>query len=241
MNKQFPILMGVVLILVGMMALSCSVLPMMGMNAWHWGPWRLWPLLVVGVGMLFVVPPFLTRGARGLGGLFIPGVPVLVTGGILLFASGFDAWRAWEWLWPLEVLGVAGGFLLAAIYMRNIWLLIPAIIVGANGLLFQFCTITGWWGIWAVAWTIEPLSVGLALLAVNVKQQSAGLLTAGIALCALSGVGFVGSLAIVLLSAIFSVGWLWGWMGPAMLIVTGALLLVMSVLHHPSAPSLRAE
>jgi hypothetical protein len=247
MNKQCPILaggpilIGVSLILIGMMALSCSVLPMMGMSAWHWGPWRLWPLLVVGVGMLFVVPPFLTRNARGLGGLFIPGVPVLVTGGILLFASVFDAWRAWEWLWPLEVLGVAGGFLLAAIYMRNIWLLIPVIIVGANGLLLQFCAITDWWGVWAVMWTIEPLSVGLALLAVNAKQHSAGLLTAGLALCALAGVGFVGSLAIVILSAIFSVGWLWGWMGPAILIVTGTLLLVMSVLHRPSIPNLTAE
>jgi hypothetical protein len=165
----------------------------------------------------------------------------LVTGGILLFASVFGAWGVWEWLWPLEVLGVAGGFLLAAIHMRNIWLLIPVIIVGANGLLFQFCTITGWWGIWSVAWTIEPLSVGLALLAVNIRQQSAGLLTAGVAMCALAGVGFVGSLVIVILSAIFSVGWLWGWMWPVMLIVTGALLLVMSVLHRPSVPNLTAE
>ena len=241
MNKRFPILAGAVLILVGMMALACSAVPLLGMSAWRWGPWRLWPLLVVGAGLLFVVPPFLARGKRGLGGLFIPGVPVVVTGGILLFASVFNTWGAWEWLWPLEVLGVAGGFLLAAIYMRNLWLLIPVIIVGANGLLFQFCAITGWWGVWAVAWTIEPLSVGLALLAVNVKQHSAGLLTAGVAMCALAGVGFVGSLIIVVLSTIFSAGWLWGWMGPAMLIVAGALLLIMSLLHRPSVSSLAAE
>lgn len=240
MNKQFPILVGVFLILIGMMALSCSVLPLLGMSTWHWGPWRLWPLTIVGAGLLFVAPPLLTR-KRGLGGLFIPGAPLLVTGGILLFTSVFNAWGAWEWLWPLEVLGVAGGFLLAAIYMRNVWLLIPAIIVGANGLLFQFCAVTGWWGVWAAAWTVEPLAVGLALLAVNVKQRSPALLTAGVALCALAGVGFVGSLAIVLLSTVFSVGWLWGWTGPAILIVTGALLLAMSLLHRPSTPGMTAE
>jgi hypothetical protein len=241
MNKRFPILAGIVLILVGMMALSCSVAPLVGINAWRWGLRRLWPLTVLGAGMLFVVPPLLVRGKRGLGGLFIPGLPILVTGGILLSASVLDAWNAWEWLWPLEVLAVATGFLFAAIYMRNIWLLIPVIIVGANGVLFQFCAITDWWGVWSVAWTIEPLSVGLALLVVNVKQRSAGLLVAGVAMCVLAGVGLVESLAVVLLSTVFSVGWLWRWMGPVMLMVTGLLLLVMSLLHRPSLPNLTAE
>jgi len=241
MNKRFPILTGIVLILVGAMALACSVVPLLGLNVWRWGPWRLWPLVVVSAGLLFIVPPLLARDKRGLGGLFIPGVPVLVTGGILLFASVFDAWGAWSWLWPLELLAVAAGFLSAAIYMQNIWLLIPAITVGANGLLFQFCAITGWWGVWAVLWTIEPLSVGLALLAVNAKQRSAGLLIAGITACALAGMGLVQSLAIVALSAIFSVGWLWKWTGPATLIFAGFLLLILSLLHRPSALSLAAE
>jgi ABC-type multidrug transport system permease subunit len=39
----------------------------------------------------------------------------------------------------------------------------------------------------------------------------------------------------------FSVGWLWRWMGPVMLMVTGFLLLVMSLLHRPSLPNLTAE
>ena len=223
------------------MALACSVAPLMGLNVWRWGPWRLWPLVVVGAGLLFIVPPLLAHGKHGLGGLFIPGVPVLVTGGILLFASVFNAWGAWSWLWPLEVLAVAAGFLSAAIHTRNIWLLIPAITVGTSGLLLQFCAITGWWGVWAVLWTVEPLAVGLALLAVNVKQRSAGLSIAGVTACALAGVGLLESLAIVALSAVFSVWGLWQWMGPVTLIFAGFLLLVMSVLHRPSAPSLAAE
>ncbi len=67
-------------------------------------------MVVVCFGLLFIVPPALTRGLRALGLLFIPGAPILTTGAILLFASVFDAW---ERLWPLEVMSLATGFLLA--------------------------------------------------------------------------------------------------------------------------------
>ena len=46
----------------------------------------MWPVLVVGLGLLFVAPPLLTRGKRGLGALFIPGFPILATGAILFLA-----------------------------------------------------------------------------------------------------------------------------------------------------------
>jgi hypothetical protein len=180
MNKRFSILLGAVLIVMGgLMLLFNLALPMLGISGWRWGVWRLWPMFVIGVGLLFVLTPLLVRGKRGLGGLFIPGMPTLVTGGILLFTSAFDVWGAWEWLWPLEVLAVAVGFLFASIYMRNIWLLIPAIIVGANGLLMQFCALTGWWSVWAVLWTIEPLAVGVALFAAYTRKRRSGLLVVG--------------------------------------------------------------
>jgi hypothetical protein len=242
MNKQISVLVGIALVLIGGLAMACVLATsVLGLGVWGWGPWRLWPLVVISVGLLFVVPPLLVRGRRGLGGLFIPGVPVLATGSILLFCSVFDAWGAWEWLWPVEVLGLAVGFLFAALYMRVIWLLIPAVIIGLNGLLFQFCAITGWWSVWAVLWTIEPLSVGLALLAVNFRQPSTGLLTAGVALCVLAGLGFVESFAVVVLSWIFHTGWLWRWVGPVMLILAGCLVLILGLLHRPSSPSWVAE
>jgi hypothetical protein len=158
-NKRLSILAGVVLITVGVMAMGCNVAALLlGVDGWGWEVWRLWPLAVVCSGLLFVVPPLLVRGKRGLGALFIPGVPILTTGSILLFASVFDAWRAWAWLWPLEVLAVAAGLLLAGIYMVGaLWLLVPATIIGANGLLLQFCAITGWWGVWRVLWRLNPL------------------------------------------------------------------------------------
>jgi hypothetical protein len=174
----------------------------------------------------------LFRERRGLGGLFIPGLPILTTGGILLFASVLNWWDAWSWLWPLEVLSVAAGFVLAALHMRVIWLLIPAIIIGANGLLFQFCAITGLWDVWAVMWTIEPLSVGVSLLLNGGLRRRPGLMTAGILLCSIGGVGLLG------MGAILSVSWIAGWwwlfrlVGPAILILAGAFLLLGGLARH---------
>ena len=73
MSRRFSILVGLILILIGGLALAFNVvapsLPWPGAAFWRWGAWRLWPLFVVGGGLLFVVSPFLVRGRRGLGGL----------------------------------------------------------------------------------------------------------------------------------------------------------------------------
>jgi hypothetical protein len=236
MGKRFSVFVGILLILVGGLSLAFNLAePLLGLSMWHWGVWRLWPLAVVSAGLLFVVSPLLVRGKRGLGGLFIPGVPVLTTGGILLFCSLFDAWDAWEWLWPLEVLAVAVGFLFAAIYMRVVWLLIPALIIGANGLLLQFCAVTGLWEAWAALWTVEPLSVGLAFLIISVRKRSAGLLVAGLILCGLAAMGLMG------MSALFP-GWLLlNLTGPAILVAVGLLVIICSLVRRAPSPEPAAE
>jgi hypothetical protein len=231
MNKRLSLVAGASLIALGVLTMTATIgLPMLGLHPWRaFELWRYWPLTVISAGVGFVLPPFLFRRRRGLGGLFIPGLPVLATGGVLLFASVLDWWGAWSWLWPIEVLSVAAGFALAAIYMRVIWLMIPAIIIGANGLLFQFCAITGLWEVWAVMWTIEPLSVGMALLLIGALQRRHGLMTAGLLLCSIGGIGLVG------MSAILSVSWLAGWLWllrfvvPVLLVLSGTLLLLMSL------------
>ncbi|HUT21408.1 MAG TPA: hypothetical protein VM366_19825 [Anaerolineae bacterium] len=228
MTRKASLVAGGVLVSMGLVALAVtSLLPLLGLRLWRMLPvWRLWPLTVISVGLGFVLPPLLYRGRRGLGGLFIPGVPVLVTGGILLFTSALNWWSAWAWLWPLEVLAVAGGFVLAALWLRVIWLLIPAMIIGANGLLFQFCALTGLWQVWAVMWAIEPLSVGLSLLLIGAVRRTPGLMTAGILLCSIGGIAIVGMSAI--LSATWLASWLWAvrLVVPLSIILVGVLLLI---------------
>jgi hypothetical protein len=237
MSRKLSIVISVALIVMGLASLMFTFVgAIFGFRVW-----QLWPLTVIAVGLAFVLPPLLVRGKRGLGGLFIPGVPILTNGAILLFASITGWWGVWEWLWPLEVTGVALGFFFAAIKMRVIWLLIPTIIVGANGFLLQFCALTGWWAVWAVAWAIEPLSVGLALLAVNLKQRLPGLWIAGVAVCALAVVGAVESLVIIAMTMFLPVWWLWRFVGPVTLILVGVGLLIWGLVRRTPAVAVAAS
>jgi hypothetical protein len=233
MNKRTPIVTGIILILVGILALACNlVLWARGIDAWRlvwWGWWRLWPLAVVGIGLLLGLPPFLVRKQPAWGALFILSFPTMATGGILLFNSLLDAWGAWAWLWPVELLAIAFGFLCAAIYARSAWLLIPAIILGLNGLAFQFCAATGLWSAWAWLWTIEPLAIGVSLLVASVPARSGGLFAAGLVVCGLSAMAMAG------MTSLISVRW---WpvklLGPALLILSGVVLLVWGLVRRPS-------
>ncbi|MBL7199819.1 MAG: hypothetical protein ISS56_06690 [Anaerolineae bacterium] len=242
-DKRASILVGTALILWGAFSMAVTfVLPMFGVSVWGvFAIWRWWPLLVVCAGLCFVLPPFLYRDRRGLGGLLIPGMPVLTTGGILLFASVLDWWGAWRWLWPLEVLSLATGFVLAAVHMRAIWLLIPAAVLGLNGAVLQFCAVTGLWNAWAVLWTVEPLAVGLALLVIGARKRRNGLLLPGFILCGLAGLGVVGMTAITSGKMILRWMWLVKLLGPGTLIFVGVLLLGWSLLRHTSAAQAARE
>ncbi len=229
MSKQASIVLGSVLIVCGLAALLLTLIaPLFGWD-WQLSMWDLWPLIVIGAGLLFVLPPLFVRGKRGLGGLFLPGIPILTTGSILLFCSVTGLWGAWAYLWPLEVLSVALAFFLAALYIRAIGLIVPAIIIAANGLLLQFCAITGWWEIWAVLWPIEPLAVGLALLALWARYRSRGLFLAA---CILGG--FAASM-LLMMTAIFSTWSPLGMVGPVVLVVVGALLLLAGLVQRRPA------
>jgi hypothetical protein len=230
MSRRSLILSGIALILLGALVLAfAGAMVLTGVRLLGFF-FRFWPLTVIGAGLLFVVPPFLSRRRRGLGALFIPGLPILMTGLLLLLASVFRAWGIWGWLWPMEILAVAGGFLLAAAWLPATWLLIPAIIIGLNGLVFQFCAITGLWSWWAVLWVIEPLSVGLALLAVGVLKRLTALSITGLVLCALAG------LFLVMMTTILAGGWLITLLGPGFLILLGLTMLAWGILRHRFVP-----
>jgi hypothetical protein len=229
MNRKGYFLVGGALVALGILLLLFTVImSLIGVSLLGFAL-RFWPLIVVAAGLAFVLPPFRAKGNRGLGGLFIPGVPVLVTGGILFLASVLNVWSIWAWLWPMELLAVAIGFLAAALYMRVNGLLIPAIIVGINGLVFQFCAITGLWEWWSVLWTIEPLSVGLALLVFGAVQHVPGCIKAGFILCAIAAAGFL------LMITILGDWWPVRLFVPGLIILAGLALLAWGLVRrHPS-------
>jgi hypothetical protein len=188
--------------------------------------WRMWPLVVLLLGLGLTAPGLLAIARPGLGAFFIPGIPVLVTGGILMFASLSGNWGIWTLAWPLVVLAVALGFGLSAIFMRVPGLAIPALIIGINGLVLAFTNTTGLWAAWAVLWPVEPLAVGLGLLVVGIAHRSAGTNLAATILIGISGAAFfltsfIGVFSETILR--FAV--------PGMLVLTGLLLVGMNFLR----------
>jgi hypothetical protein len=219
-NNPLSLIFGIALIVIGGLSLIGNTI--LRMEAW-----RLWPITVITAGLVLTAPGFLGLARRGFGAFFIPGIPVLVTGGILMVASLFHNWGVWAVAWPLEVLAVAAGFGMAAIFMRLPALAIPAIIVGLNGVVLAFCNLTGLWGAWALVWPIEPLAVGLGLFVVGFFNRSAGAITAGVILSAIAGVGFF----MTSFFSIFNLSIL-RFAVPAMLVLTGVIVIAASFLYR---------
>ena len=219
-QRFFSLIFGVALIAIGALSMAGNLL--LQMEAW-----RLWPVVVVIAGLLLTAPGFFGLARRGFGAFFIPGIPVLVTGGILLFASLSHNFGVCVVAWPLEVLAVALGFTLAAFFMRLPALAIPAMIVGVNGIVLAFCNLTGLWQAWALLWPVEPLSIGLGLLVLGLFNHSRGAVQAGVILCAVAGVGFF----MTSFFSMFNFSIL-RFAVPSMLILTGIILAALSFLKH---------
>jgi len=83
----------------------------------------------------------------------------------LLWLSGIFGWKVFGHTWPLEIIAV--GVLLAALMaaLASPWLLIPAGILMGNGVLFSYYSLTGWWKHWTFLWPLEPILVGLSIVA----------------------------------------------------------------------------
>ncbi len=227
MERRISMVLSVMLIGVGLTLMLFNV-------AGPWLEFQVWPLIIVGAGWLLLLPPLLVRGKRGMGGFFIPALPTLATGALCFFDTLFR-WNVWRFFWPVEVMSVALGFLFAALYMHVTGLLVPAIIIGVNGLFMQFCTLTGRWELWSVMWAIEPFAVGLSLLVLNSKRQSPKLAKVGIFFCIFAFAGGLLSLGIAVLASFFSLWWIWRWIGALALLVGGAILFVRGLRKPQSA------
>jgi hypothetical protein len=122
----------------------------------------------------------------------------------------------------LEVLAAGLAFLFMALWMRVIWLLIPAFIVVFNGLVLGFCALTHLWGAWSVLWVVEPLALGLAFLIIGLTQHYRNLAIVGGGFCAFAGLGVAASSFIIA-----SNSWLFQLIGPAFVMAMGVLILVL--------------
>ncbi len=221
MEKKASLFIGIFLLALGALALAGNLLlSASGLAFMH--AFQLWPLTVIGAGMLFVMPPFFFPKMRGLAGLMVPGFPALTTGFILLVCSVTGNWGLWAYLWPLEVIAAGLAFLFMALWMRVIWLLIPALLIGLTGLVLGFCALTGLWVSWAVLWVIEPLALGLAFLIIGLTQHYRNLAIVGGGFCALAGLG-VATSSFVFISR----SWMFQLIGPAFVMAMGVLILVL--------------
>ena len=236
MQKKDSLLIGVTLIVLGILALAGNLLLRAVGNGFVLG-FRAWPVFVVAAGLLFCLPPLIFPRQRGLSGLFVPGIPTLITGMLLFIGSVTGYWGIWATLWPLEVLSVAAAFILMAVFLKVPWLMIPASILGFTGLVLQFCTVTGWWSSWAVLWTVEPFAVGLPLLLIGLSRKIEGVKLAGLILCGLAGLGFA-AMSTVLVTSL----WITRLIGPALVLGLGILLVVSTLVKRsPENPAVPPE
>ena len=229
MDKRTSLLFGITLIVLALLALAGNLLLRTDVQVFS-ASGQAWPLIVIGAGLLFCLPPFIFSTVKGLGGLFIPGVPVLTTGLLLFAASMTGNWGLWAFWWPLEVIGLAAGFVMAAIFLRVIWLAIPASIIGINGLILQFCALTNLWSTWAVLWTLEFAGVGLPLLIIGITKRIGGVKLAGIILCSITAIAFAAMSTLLAPSM-----WVFGVIGSGLILVLGVYLIVSAIVRKPTA------
>ncbi|MBC8509152.1 MAG: hypothetical protein ISR58_04985 [Anaerolineales bacterium] len=230
MKLKSSTLFGILLILFGGLILGSNLLAATtGFRIQWFKIWRFWPVLVVMLGLMFTASPLLWRDKRGLGALYIPGLPILVTGGILFLASTLNNWEIWSFLWPLEVLALALGFTFAALTIRSVGLGVPAIIIGLNGLVLQFCAITGFWSAWSFLWAIEPLAIGLVLLMFSLRYHNKPTFIIGASFCGFALVAFL-----IMLMLTFTGWWAFRYIGPALLVAGGILMLLLGLVKKPS-------
>jgi hypothetical protein len=223
------------LIALGALTLLANVaLAVFGISLARYVAALVWAPFLLGTGVVCVAAPLVNRRQRSLGGLFIPGLPLLAAGGITLLAAVMPWWHIWARLWPLVVLALAAGFICLALHLRVIWIMIPAIFIGLNGLALQFCALTGLWSAWAVLWAVEPLGVGFTLLLTASQTRTTATLVVGLIFCAFSGVVLTG--LVVLLPGLWR---LTGFLTAGGLVLLGLMVIAWALFspRRPAAPA----
>lgn len=109
---------GLLLIALGSLYLVMQILQEMGIVLFHYGD--LWPLIVIGIGLLFEIGYLQSRRAPG---LLIPGGIILTIGSLHLFEV-LTNWHFAEYTWPIYVLAVGVGFFQYWLITKERWALV---------------------------------------------------------------------------------------------------------------------
>ncbi len=180
-RSSSSLIAGSILIGLGLLALFITL---SGIDLWT-ASWRWWPTAIIAFGAMIALLPLFIR-KRWMGLLYVIAAPIIATGVMLLISMTSGQWFLWLRAWPIGLLSVALGCGLAALYAREVWLMVPAMFLGVNGGLFLFNMFYGEWYLWKVLWIAQPLSLGLALLLVGVVKHSRVTLGIGIAFSVMS-------------------------------------------------------
>lgn len=230
-HSSSSLIAGSILIGLGVLALFITL---SGPDLWA-ASWRWWPTVVIAFGALIALLPVFLR-KRWLGLLYIIAAPIIATGVMLLISMTSGQWLWWARWWPIGVMSVALGFALAAIYAREVWLMVPAIFLGVNGGLFLFNMWYGQWYLWKVLWIVQPLSLGLALLLVGVVKHSRVTLGLGIAV-SVTSIFF----SALMTPIFYDTAQLTGSLGALTLVAIGGALLLWNVRRAPKTTAVTIQ
>jgi hypothetical protein len=115
------------------------------------------------------------------------GGAILIGLGTLFLLGQFVHFSAWQYLWPLAMVGMGAIFFIGMVAggKQAAGLAIPGSILSTLGLLMLFQNLTGHWETWSYGWTIIILAVGIGIFIMgawtgNSTQRQSGLRVAGI-------------------------------------------------------------
>lgn len=77
-----------------------------------------WPLAIVGMGILFFVG--MLAGGKTAGGLAVPGTILSSIGLVLLFQNITGHWETWSYGWTIIILAVGVGLFIAGVWSGNL-------------------------------------------------------------------------------------------------------------------------
>jgi hypothetical protein len=102
-SRTIELIAGIVLLVIGVVVLASEPLVdfvrELGIDD---DVLRWWPVLLLGLALVFLVPSLVGRQNRRLrAGMVIPGAILAGVGGALLYTSLTDRWLTWSYLWSI--------------------------------------------------------------------------------------------------------------------------------------------